>query len=127
MDGENTKSAHRDKADPPQLGDLKNPTLCGRLRACTAKFESSGRRPDAGFHGHRDDLGIIHVSDNEGSSASPVGLQKNLVITKSTDFEELKTLFDIAQKLIQEQKQEIKRGLNDRMACFSSEKICSAT
>ena len=52
---------------------------------------------------------------------------KNLVITKRTDFEELKTLFDIAQKLIQEQKHEIKRGLNDRMACFSSQKICCAS
>ena len=50
--------------------------------------------------------------------------EKNLLIAKNTDFEELKTLFDITQKLILEQKKhETKGGSTISMACYSLKKI----
>ena len=64
-------------------------------------------RPDAGSQGQWDNLVNIHDSDNEGSSSSRVVLHKKMFTTKNTDFEQLKTLFDITQKLILEQRIEI--------------------
>ena len=49
--------------------------------------------------------------------------EKNQFITKNTEFEQFKTMFDITKKLILEQRHEIERDHNDRMACCPFEKI----
>ena len=49
-------------------------------------------------------MGTSHVSDNK--AAVDVGLdhEKNLYITKNTDFEKLKTVFDMTLRLILERR-----------------------
>ena len=72
----------------------------------TTKVESSGRRPDAGSVNGLI-WGIFMSATMKASVHLGLDYNKNLFITKLTDFEELTTFFDITQKLILEQKREI--------------------
>ena len=53
--------------------------------------------------------------------------EQNLCTAKYTDFQQLKTLFDISESLILNHRSEILWDLNDRMALHSLEEIYYAT
>ena len=54
-----------------------------------------------------DDLGNLHVSNDEGGSSSRTRLRRKSAWTKNTDFEQVKALFDVSQSVILNHKSEI--------------------
>ena len=83
-----TEATCKGQVEPPQSRDLQYSIHWERLRDCSTKVESSRRRPDS----QRKDMEITHVNN------------KNTIW--NTNFEAPKTLFDITQSLILNQKHE---------------------
>ena len=103
IDCENPNSTHRDKVDLSQLWDLQYTILWERLRECRTKVESSGSRQNAGSRSW-----WIFMSATL-KAAVHLGLDyEKTFITKNTDLEQFKTLFDITKQLILEKKHAIK-------------------
>ena len=66
------------------------------------------------------DLGIVHVNNEESISPSWKSYSEQIVAYRNTNFEELKTLFDITQRLILEHAFEILEAFHDDDIYFAT-------
>ena len=101
--GGNDKESHCYKNVSPQLEVI--PELCSppweSLFTCTTETESSTRRRCAWHRRQR------YVSDYECGSTSRTRLWREIAHHENTDFEKIKQLFNIVQKFILDERQEM--------------------
>ena len=81
--------------------------------------QKSRRRQNAGSQSQWENLVNIHVSDNESSNSSRIGLRKKTCHFHEhhTDFEQLKTLFDVTRRLVLGQRTEINGISLEKIYC----------
>ena len=106
-DSAHFKSTHRNKIDPSQFPDLRRPIPRGSLSECTTKNESSRKKQMLDLEVD----GIIWRIFMSATMKAAIHLgptyQQNLCTAKNTDFEPLRSLFDISQSLILTHESEI--------------------
>ena len=102
-----SQSNWKDKVVFPQYANLR-PWIPAKSRwELAAKVESRRRGTSTQYENHCLDMGIVHVDNDESFCSSWTKLHWKLEVYRNTNFEELKNLFDLTQKLILEHEAEI--------------------